>query len=1022
MKKSLLFICAVFSAFALCGAKLDGTWFLNAWSGYKPLPKTVKGKDGSFSVTGVTAKYGTGILSNVRVPAKAGETMKFTALVKGKGKMFFRLQDFDAKNRWLRVAPACAYVDLTSDWKEVTLSVKVENDKSRVTAFCVAFIGVGKGGELAVKNASMEIEAGDYVGDYVFPRHWNVFAPVDASVKAPLNNIPGAIGKVRAKNVTLDNGMLQMAPFFPKQKLRNTAWLYGTINAPVAGKYTIGAGADYFMAIYVNGKCVLDTLKSGNQAEPVHFSNHKTVADLKKGKNIIAVKFQAGASQRPVISLGGANELRNLSSILTVEERFVRDDYEKPGKRSGNPKLITGILTDGIEEKTGQGVYTKGSVIKFDRTYNMPPKLGGKLFAFGLRLHKFNGAGNITYTIGKNTKLVVGRSNAKSNFTMTVFYNNKKLKSAVLPVSALPSDIIFAFDANEYYVNAMSLQDSKLRAVNGRAVFAEKAPFTAEIKVNAPSVTVDEFFAGLAKREVKSNTVPFKVALDSTFDPVKAGWRLAWADEFNGKEVDWKNNWMNSPWAPEPRNREMAYLKDGKLHIKAVFTPDPKNPGKFKGRTVGLYSQKRFSYGYYEAKVRFTKKPGWWAAFWMLDEGRNMAAGGGYEIDIFEDYSTRSGKNVVANNLHVNFGPGNRSYGYHFTVPGSLDDFYIVGCKWTPFEVSVYINGKLVRSSSRHSPYQSVTYDAVNHGFCTTTLYLCLSGQCGSSGGRAGSAGNEEFVVDYVRAYAYPHQFDPEITVTEKPSKSNFKPGEKIIFKAVAKPSKKTKSKIRTLYLFDNGNLIDYKEGSSAKFEFAVDEKHYKDTIWAGAGRGLRKSVFDAYPHFFVIAAQDEKGNVVTSPLFPVIVDMGKSTPYKGKIAVVPGKIDTAKFDDGGNGNASYKQKRRGGTFPVGQDKLFSRRKLNLRECGEWANFTFKAEKAGKYDISLNRDKYRLYYPIRAMVLIDGVYAGDLKADKFVKTATLKGVKLTKGTHRLTLMSACTYGIWPLSLEFAISK
>ena len=99
MKKSLLVICAVFSAFALCGSKLDGTWFLNAWSGYKPLPKTVKGKDGSFSVTGVTAKYGTGILSNVRVPAKAGETMKFTALVKGKGKMFFRLQDFDAKNR-----------------------------------------------------------------------------------------------------------------------------------------------------------------------------------------------------------------------------------------------------------------------------------------------------------------------------------------------------------------------------------------------------------------------------------------------------------------------------------------------------------------------------------------------------------------------------------------------------------------------------------------------------------------------------------------------------------------------------------------------------------------------------------------------------------------------------------------------------------------------------------------------------------------------------------------------------------
>ena len=1014
----MFLVAAILCGSVLSGAKLDGSWYLNTWSGYLPLPKMVKAKDGSISVTNVTAKHGCGILSRHRIPAKAGDTMKFTAMVKGKGKMFFRLQDYNAKGKWLRVALNTAHAQLTPEWKEVTLSVKVENDKSNITAFCVGFIGVNKGGELAVKNARMEIEASDYMGDYVFPRHWQIFAPVDAAAKPQLNVIPKNIGKAKAKSVTLDNGMIQLAPFFPAQKLRNTAWLYAELNAPVAGKFTIGAGADYFFAIYVNGKCIVDRLTAGNVESIVHFSNHKVVADLKKGKNIIAVKFQAGASQRPCISLGGANELRNLSSVLSITERFRRDDYEAPAKRSGNPQLIQDILTDGIEQKTGQGVYKNGSIIKFDRTYDMPPKLGGKLFAIGLRLHKFTGAGNITYTIGKDARLVVAKANAKSDFTMTVFKGGKKLKSAVLPYTALPSDIIFAFDANEYYVNAMSLQDSKLRAVNGKAVLVEKAPFSAEIKVNAPSITVDEFFTGLAKREVKSNTVPFKIALDSTFDPVKAGWRLAWADEFNGKEVDWKNNWMNSPWDPRPKNRDMAYLKDGKLHIKAEFKPDPKNPGKFNGRSVGLYSQKRFSYGYYEAKVRFTRKPGWWAAFWMLDEGRNMAAGGGYEIDIFEDYSTRGGKNIVANNLHVNFGPGNRSYGYHFPVPGSMDDFYIVGCKWTPFEVSVYINGKLVRSSSRHSPYQSVTYDGINHGFCTSTLYVCLSGQCGSSGGRAQSAGSEEFIVDYVRAYAYPHELDPKVTLTEKPRKSNFKLGEKIVFKANTKPSAKTGAKIKALYLFDNGNLIDYKLGDSAKFEFAVDEKHYKDTIWAGAGRGLRMSVFDAYPHFFVIAAQDEKGNVGSTELFPVIVDMGKSSAYKGKVPSVPGKILTSQFDEGGNGNATYKQKRRGGTFPIGTDKLFSRKKLNLRECGEWANFTFNAQKSGKYNISLERDQYRLYYPIRAMVLIDGVYVGDLKADKFVPNAVLKGVNLSQGSHRLTLISACTYGIWPLSLRF----
>ena len=87
-----------------------------------------------------------------------------------------------------------------------------------------------------------------------------------------------------------------------------------------------------------------------------------------------------------------------------------------------------------------------------------------------------------------------------------------------------------------------------------------------------------------------------------------------------------------------------------------------------------------------------------------------------------------------------------------------------------------------------------------------------------------------------------------------------------------------------------------------------------------------------------------------------------------GKAAVVPGKIDTAEFDNGGNGRASCKQKHRGGTFPVGQDKLFSRRKLDLREYRKWADFTFKAEKSGRYDrrnrTFFNSFPDRLYFSV----------------------------------------------------------
>ena len=1014
-----LFAAAVLFTLNSEAAELPGSvWYLNRWKGYHPLPKLEKAEDGTIHVAGVEGEYGFGIIARPRIKAKAGDTIKLTAQVKGKGKMFLQLQYYTVKNRWIAMAPGRTWIKLTDEWREVSMSAEVTNYKDKVTGMAVISVGTGKGGELCIKNARAEVESSEFAGDYRFPRHWTVFAPVDGNAEPPLDRIPAKIGGRKGKTVPLDNNQIAMAPFFPEQKLRNTAWLYAELNANTDGDYTIGAGADYFMAIYVNGKCILNTLKSGDGSNGPHFTNHKVLTKIRKGRNLIAIKFQSGSGQNPVISLGGANDLRNLSSILTVTETYQRDDYEKPGKRSGTPELIQDILTDGIEMKTGQGVYRKGAVIRFDRTYPMPPKLGEKLFALGVRVHKFPDSGELIFRIGNAMSMKMARSNDRSDFTMTVYQQDKKLKSAVLPANALPSEIIFAVDANEYYVNAMSLQDSKLRSINGKAVFAEKAPFRAEILVNTASVTVDEFFTGLARREIKSNTVPFKVALDAAFDPVKAGWKLIWSDEFNGTGVDWKNTWMNSPWDPRPKNRDMAYLKDGKLHIRAEFKPDPKNPGKFKGRSVGLYTQKRFSYGYYEAKVWFTRKPGWWAAFWMLDEGRNMTVAGGYEIDIFEDYSTRGGKNRVANNLHVNFGPGNRSYGYHFTIPDSLEKFYRIGCKWTPFEVSTYLDGKLIRSTSRHSPYQSVTYDAVNHGFATSTLYLCLSGQCGSSGGRAKNEGFEEFIVDWVRAYEYPRQNDPSVTLKRKPARSLVKTGEKLVFEVQSAPNAATQSPVRNVYLFDNGNLIDFKNGASGKFEFAIDQKHYGDTIWFRAGRSKAKAVFDSYPHMFIAAVQDANGQIAFTLPFPVIADMGPSKPYQGKPAQIPCVINAAHYDEGGNGAAYYKQKRRGGTYPVGKEGLLSRKTLNLREGCEWVNYSFNAAKAGNYTIELTRRDYRREWPMRAMLLLDGIYIGDLTAEKQDAKAVLNGVKIPAGLHRMTLISTCTYGTWATALEF----
>jgi len=134
-----------------------------------------------------------------------------------------------------------------------------------------------------------------------------------------------------------------------------------------------------------------------------------------------------------------------------------------------------------------------------------------------------------------------------------------------------------------------------------------------------------------------------------------------------------------------------------------------------------------------------------------------------------------------------------------------------------------------------------------------------------------------------------------------------------------------------------------------------------------------------------------------------------------------PGSVSAAHFDEGGNGAAYYKQKRGGGTYPAGEKGLIKRNKrLGLREGGEWANYTFEAVKPGKYTLEFSRSDYRREWPMRAMLLLDGVYIGDLNAKEKESKAVLQGVEISAGPHRLTVISACAYGVWASDLDFKL--
>ena len=91
----------------------------------------------------------------------------------------------------------------------------------------------------------------------------------------------------------------------------------------------------------------------------------------------------------------------------------------------------------------------------------------------------------------------------------------------------------------------------------------------------------------------------------------------------------------------------------------------------------------------------------------------------GYELDIFEDHSPAA-VNQSSPHLHVTYYL-TCSYGYHY--PAARDLYgRLRGRRLN----SPPINGKLVASAAQHSPYTSATYDAINHGFGTAPLYVCL--------------------------------------------------------------------------------------------------------------------------------------------------------------------------------------------------------------------------------------------------------------------------------------------------------
>ncbi len=1028
-------------------------WYLNGYQSYQPSPKITytenppEGRIITFSE--ITGKSGFGLCYDKHLDAVDGDKILVSAKVKGKGEGWFALQAFSDK-KWLAVLKPVKY-QLTNDWTSIQLELPVSDVSAVHSTNKVMFtFGASNGSELSLQELRVKPQKEKNASASVpIPRHWTVFLPVAKDFQPDvkmLQQIPLELAGVKGRPMLYNGSEFDLTAGFEKRQPGNCAWLFAPINVPEECDYTIGAGADWWMEVFVNGKTVFNTMKNGNIKHPPSMKDHSFTVKLNKGENIMAVKYLTGKNDAK-ITFGGPLELQDFNKKLKYSELFAEDTYDNiQVKRPGNPLMIQGNPTPGLLTLTGQGVYTASPKVSFQLPvdqYLLPKAASNQYFATGIRIQSFGQAFPPTdakfsflfqqKNLEPSFALVLEHRNSSKEIAGYFLDNGKTIRKFSFPYTALPADFLFAANENgECTLQINSLADSSFRSFSGKSEFFQNLRDTTfqssclleSLEQKPAEIVVDNYMAGTAISENISNMIPLDIKIQQAFDPVKAGWKLVFSDDFEGNEIDW-NLWKCN----EERKKNISL--DGKGHLLVKSSLNEKG-----GLSAGsLCTREMFKYGYFEARVRFTKEPGWWSFVFLYGNSVGNPMIDGMEIDVYEDYyignkrDNKDEKNILDHNLHCFVGGILKSWNYHAPLPGSVDEFYTIGCKWSPFEISYYLNGNLIRSSANHSPHPSVTFDALNHANGIAPLDLRIGANIMNhywTGKKTVQVIPETFMADYVKIYAYPTDDNPQVELIADQSLFAVTPGEKFTLEAVASPSAKSKAPIIGAYLFDSGNIIDYKSSPPYRFNVSIDDGYYRSTSYVRAGRtGAKSPIYGL--HAYSILVRDAEGNTANTPVvlkYPIPVK--KSTPYREKPQVIPGTVNPSFYDEGGNGvayaddNINVFSK----TFRPGEGVDTSGNGvIGAINTGEWLNITVDIKQTGNYKAILNFGTPQSG-DHKVMMLLDHKLLGTFQLfphgfDHWgvISKTSLENISLPAGKHLLTLIFIGGFNIGTLDFQ-----
>jgi beta-glucanase (GH16 family) len=225
----------------------------------------------------------------------------------------------------------------------------------------------------------------------------------------------------------------------------------------------------------------------------------------------------------------------------------------------------------------------------------------------------------------------------------------------------------------------------------------------------------------------------------SAQSPEIPGWRLVWADEFQGTALD-AARW-NAESVAWPYNNELEYylpqqatVQGGVLNIRAERRSfGGRNYVSARINTLGHFSQQ---YGRFEARMMLPAGQGYWPAFWLLPASQAWPP----ELDIMELVGSQP--STVYLTQHWGTSANVMSNGTTYTGPDDTTAYHRFAIEWSPTRIDWLVDG-VVRFSTTSNIPQEPMYVLLN---------LAVGGNLPGNP-TAATVFPKSMLVDWVRVY-----------------------------------------------------------------------------------------------------------------------------------------------------------------------------------------------------------------------------------------------------------------------------